>query len=77
MALSFDAIVDEALRLPPTDQLRLARTILERTEAEGDVGAEGAWEEEIERRIALVNSGLAEGRPFADVLKDVDRRLGR
>ena len=77
MALSFAAIVDEALRLPPGDQLRLARTLLEKTEAAGDVGAEAAWEEEIERRIALVDSGLAKGRPFTEVLNDIDRRLGR
>jgi hypothetical protein len=38
---------------------------------------EAAWEKEIERRIELVDSGLAKGRPFADVLRDIDRQLGR
>jgi len=41
------------------------------------VGAEAAWEQEIEGRIKLVDAGLARGRPFADVLRDIDRQLGR
>jgi predicted GTPase len=70
-------ITDEALRLPQQEQLRLARTLLEQSEAVGDVNAEAAWEEEIESRIKLVDSGLATGRPFADVIRDIDRQLGK
>jgi hypothetical protein len=68
---------DEALRLPEHEQLRLARTLLERSEAVGDVDVDVAWEDEIESRIKLLDSGLAKGRPFADVLLDIDRQLGR
>ena len=77
MNLSFADIVQEALRLPQKQQLRLARTILESGEASGDLGAETAWEDEIERRIRLVDSGLAKGRPFSEVLRDIDQRLGK
>ena len=77
MALAFNELVDAALRLPQNQQLRLARALLEKNEATGDVGVEQAWEREIERRVQLVDSGLAKGRPFADVLRDVDRHLGR
>jgi hypothetical protein len=77
MNRSFAEITDEALRLPQPEQLRLARTLLEQSEALGDVGVEAAWEEEIEERIKLVDSGLAKGRPFADVLREIDRQLGR
>lgn len=73
----FTEIAEEALSLPQSEQLRLARTLLERAEASGDVGAEAAWEEEIERRIQKIDAGLAKGRPFAEVLRDIDRRLGR
>jgi hypothetical protein len=66
-------ITDEALRLPQQEQLRLARTLLEQSEAVGDVDVQAAWEEEIESRIKLVDSGLAKGRPFADA----DRQLGK
>lgn len=70
-------ITDEALRLPQQDQLRLARTLLEQSEAVGDLGVEAAWEEEIESRIKLVDAGMAKGRPFADVVRDIDRQLGK
>ena len=75
MSRDFTEVVEEALRLPQEEQLRLARTLLENTEASGDPGAEAAWEQEIERRIRLVDSGLAKGRPLADVLRDIDRQL--
>ena len=77
MSRSFAEITEDALGLPQQEQLRLARTLLEQAEAVGDLRAEAAWEEEIERRIHLVDSGLAKGRPFVDVLRDVDRQLGR
>jgi len=77
MSRSFAEITEEALSLPQGEQLKLARTLLERTEASGDVGAEAAWEEEIEYRIQQVDAGLAKGRPFADVLREIDRRLTR
>ena len=55
----------------------MARTLLEQSEAVGDVAVEAAWEDEIEKRIKLVDCGLAKGRPFAEVLRDIDRQLGR
>ena len=73
----FTEIAEEALRLPQNEQLKLARALLESAEASGDVGVEAAWEEEIERRIQKIDAGLAKGRPFVDVLRDIDRRLGR
>ena len=76
MSRSFTEIAEEALTLPQNEQLRLARTLLENAEASGDVGAEAAWEHEIVRRIRTIDSGLAKGRPFADVLRDIDRQLG-
>jgi hypothetical protein len=77
MNRSFIEIAEEAMTLPQSEQLRLARTLLEKAEAVGDIGAEAAWGEEIERRIHKIDAGLAHGRPFADVLQEIDRRLGR
>ena len=75
MNRNFSEIAEEALQLPQDQQLRLARTLLENTEASGDLGVEAAWEEEIERRIRMVDSGLAKGRSLAEVLRDIDRKL--
>lgn len=70
-------IAEKALKLPPREQLKLARTLLEGNEAIGDPGADDAWEHEIERRIQMIDAGLAKGRPFEEVLRDIDRRLGK
>lgn len=75
MSRNFTQIAEEALSLTQSEQLRLARTLLENAEASGDIGAENAWDEEIERRIHKIDAGLAKGRPFADVLRGIDQRL--
>lgn len=77
MSRSFLEIADEALTLPQNDQLRLARTLLEKAEASGDLGVENAWDEEIERRIKKIDAGLAKSRPFSDVLRDIDQRFAK
>ena len=77
MNRGFSAIADEALALPRGEQLKLVRTILERVEAVGDPEADTVWEQEIERRIQLIDSGVAQGRPFSEVLRDMDARFGK
>jgi hypothetical protein len=52
--------------------LKLARTLLESSEAKGQPEVDGAWQEEIERRIKNINAGLAKSRPFAEVVAEID-----
>ena len=59
------------------DALRLPRTLLEKSEPRGDPGVDAAWEDEIERRIQSIDAGIAKARPFAEVVAEVDRQLGR
>jgi hypothetical protein len=77
MGRNLAQITDEALHLPEQEQLRLARTLLEHSEATGDLEVDTAWEREIESRIKLLDAGLAKGRPFGDVLRDIDRQLAK
>jgi putative addiction module component (TIGR02574 family) len=77
MSRDLATIAEEALKLPQNEQLKLVRTLLEKNEARGDQETDAAWEQEIERRIQLIDAGLAKGRPFSDVLRDIDRRLGK
>ena len=77
MAPELSEITEKALRLPQREQLKLARTLLESSEAGADSEVDAVWEQEIERRIQLIDAGLAKGRPFADVVRDIDRQLGR
>jgi len=71
------AITQDALRLPHDEQLRLARTLLESSEASGRPDVDAAWEGEIERRTKSIDAGLAKSRPFAEVVAEIDRQLGR
>jgi hypothetical protein len=77
MSLTLNDVTKEAFQLSAPDQLALARVLLENSEASGDLDVTEAWEEEIERRIRLVDSGRAQGRPFALVLQEIDRRFSR
>ncbi len=77
MSSKLAEITQDALRLPHDEQLRLARTLLEKSEAIGDDDVEAAWEDEIERRIKSIDAGLAKSRPFAEVVAEVDRQLDR
>ena len=77
MSSKLAEITQDALRLPQEERLRLARTLLEKSEATGEDDVEAAWEVEIERRIRSIDAGLAKSRPFAEVVAEVDRQLGR
>jgi hypothetical protein len=77
MKRDFAEIAEEAMGLPQSEQLRLARALIEQAEASGDLGAEAAWEDEIERRIETIDAGLAKGRAFAEVLREIDRQFPR
>ena len=77
MSSKLAEITQDALRLPHDERLRLARTLLEESEASGDDDVEAAWEDEIERRIKSIDAGLAKSRPFAEVVAEVDRQLDR
>ena len=77
MSSKLTEITQNALRLPQDQQLRLARTLLESSEANGQPDVDGAWEEEIERRIKTIDAGLAKSRRFADVVTEIDGQLGQ
>ena len=77
MSSKLAEITRDALRLPHDEQLRLARTLLESSEATGQPDVDGAWDEEIERRIKDIDAGLAKSRPFAEVVAEIDRQIRR
>jgi putative addiction module component (TIGR02574 family) len=77
MSRSVAEITQEALQLPQKDQYKLARAILESAETHYDSGVTMAWDEEVERRIAAIDSGTAKGLPFSQALREIDDRLKR
>ena len=45
MSRDLATIAEEALKLPQNEQLKLARTLLEKNEASGDQDTDAAWEQ--------------------------------
>ena len=70
-------VLAEALELPPDERARIAAELIESLDyAEENV--EAAWAAEIERRVALVESGELESTDWRTVLDRVEREvLGR
>jgi hypothetical protein len=68
-------LTKDALELPPTQRLTLARILLDLTEGDGDFSpqVETAWDKEICRRMKAVRAGAARARSFDQVFADLDR----
>ena len=77
MASPFEQVAEQALSLTARERLRLATELLESVEPRGEADVERAWEEEIQRRIADIDSGKARGRDWDDVKRDFEARYGR
>jgi putative addiction module component (TIGR02574 family) len=70
-------LLSEALELPPDERARMAAELIESLDyAKEDV--EAAWAAEIQRRVAMVESGELESTDWRTVLDRVEREvLGR
>ncbi len=69
-----EELSQKAQALPPEERVRLAEELLA-TVQEVDVDAEAAWEEEIRRRIAEIDSGAVKLVPADEVFAEVRRLL--
>jgi putative addiction module component (TIGR02574 family) len=60
--------------LPTEDRAALAQYLLATLDAQADMGAEAAWEAELQRRAAEVRSGEAAGRPAKEAVAELRRK---
>ena len=60
-------LLEEALRLPESERLRLAERLLATFDGEPDPDAAEAWEKEIARRSRDIEGGLVEPIPWSEV----------
>ncbi len=67
----------EAAELSEEDRAALAGLLIESLESEADPGVEEAWAEEIDRRLAELDSGAVKTIPWETVRENLLRRLGR
>jgi putative addiction module component (TIGR02574 family) len=73
-----EAILQEALRLPPKERADVAAELLDSLESEPTERREDvemAWADEIERRARRVISGEATGSSWEEVRERLERRL--
>jgi len=70
-------IAKDALELPPSQRLTLARILLDLSEPDQDFSpeVEAAWDEEIGRRIDAVKAGNVQSKSFEQVFAELDRRF--
>ena len=66
-----------AKTLPAEDRARLVEELLDSLEGEPDVEAEAAWEREIERRVAEIESGTVTLVASEDVHAEARRLIRR
>ena len=66
-----------AKALPAQDRARLAEELLDSLQGDTDVEAEAAWEQEIERRVAEIESRAAHLIPAAEVHAEARRLIRR
>ena len=67
MAKSARELFEEAMRLDPKERAALMRLLVDSVDAESEEGAEAAWQAEIERRIAELDSGQVDAVPWEEL----------
>ena len=69
-------ILKKALALPPEARAAIAGSLLESlNDTPADQGVEGAWSEEIKRRIEEIDSGKVQMIPYEEVRRRLAARL--
>jgi putative addiction module component (TIGR02574 family) len=77
MARAITEIEAEVRGLPPADQERLLRTLLQELNDPSDADADRLWLEEAQRRSRAFDAGLVKSVPAEDVFNRVRARLGQ
>ena len=68
-------LMQEALSLTEEERAELACSLIDSLDPALDEGAEAAWEQEIGRRIAELDSGKAKTVPWKDVRARISSKL--
>ena len=72
------SVLADALRLDDDSRAELAAELLASLDGPADPDAEGAWDAEIERRIAAIETGTIPLEPWEEVRRRIEKNiLGR
>jgi len=72
MTQAAQALLEQALSLPPEERIALADSLYVSTTASLDSEIEAAWVKEVESRIDAHESGATKSVPVEDILKRLD-----
>ena len=76
MPITLDEIVEETKQLPADVVAKLVDRILVARHGGIEPAVEAAWKTEIERRVAAIESGTAQGIPVEDSLARIRKIAG-
>ena len=75
MTSELSRLLDEASMLPLDEQAALAQSLISNLEGKMDEEVRAAWDEEIKRRVAELESGAAKTIPWEEVRGRMAERL--
>ena len=75
MPKALEEVTKEAMDLSPRERLALASLLIESADEASDPDAEMAWDSEIRDRIRIIDEGRVIGIPYAEVMREAERRL--
>lgn len=75
MAMALEDLTREALQLSSRQRLALAGFLLELDRSSESPSSESDWEREILSRIEEIDSGVAKGIPYSEVMRAAEDRL--
>lgn len=75
MTQAAHSILKNALSLNESDRALLAGVLLESLESDHDVDVEKAWIEEVDRRVAELESGVVVTIPFEQAMSQLKQSL--
>lgn len=69
------AVLADALRLDVSDRAEIAAELIGSLDGPVDPGAEAAWADEIERRVAQIESGAVQLEPWDELRHRIEGEL--
>jgi putative addiction module component (TIGR02574 family) len=75
METQAEYLLQTALSLPPRERAEIAASLIESLDEATDVDVDGAWAEEVKRRIESIDKGHVQLIPWDDMTRSMRERL--
>lgn len=73
MTASAQALLNEALKLPPIDKASMIEELISSFDPNSRAQIDKEWADESESRISAYDAGLLKARPFEDVIRELNK----